>query len=95
MPILEKNNLLLPRENYINEGIEEHFTLAKIPNFNSLTALSQEHGTPVYALTAKQLGYTGNALTQNQNKQREFEEIFSDLADKIIKLSSCGYAVSA
>ncbi len=95
VPILEKNNLLLPKENYINEGIEEHFTLAKIPNVNSLTALSQEHGTPVYALTAKQLGYTGNALTHNQDKQREFEATFSDLADKIIQLSSCAYAVSA
>jgi cellulose biosynthesis protein BcsQ len=95
VPILEKNNLLLPKENYINEGIEEYFTLAKIPNFNSLIALSQEHGTPVYALTAKQLGYTGNALAQNQNKQLEFENTFSDFAHKIIQLSSCGNAVSA
>lgn len=95
VPILEKNNLLLPKENYINEGIEEHFTLAKIPNFNSLIAFSQKHRTPVYALTPEQLGQTGIVLKQNQNRQLEFEETFSDLADKIIQLSSCGYAVSA
>jgi cellulose biosynthesis protein BcsQ len=95
VPTLEKNNLLLPRENYINEGIEEHFTLAKIPNLGSLIALSQEHGVPVYALTPNQLGQTGLVLQHNQNKQREFEKTFSDLADKIIQLSSCGYAVSA
>lgn len=95
VPTLEKNNLLLPKENYINEGMEEHLTLAKISNFNSLIALSQEHGTPIYALTPEQLRQTGIVLRQNQNKQLEFEETFSDLADKIIKLSSCGYAVSA
>lgn len=95
VPVLEKNNMLLPKENYINEGIEEHFTLAKISNFNSLIALSQEHGTPVYALTAEQLDQKGVVLQHNQNKQLEFENSFSDLADKIIQLSSCGYAVSA
>ncbi|WP_414527961.1 ParA family protein [Nodularia chucula] len=92
-PILERNNLLLPNQVYTEQGINSSFTLTKISNFNSLIALSHEHSTPVYALTRQQLGY-GILGEQNQNKQDEFRETFSELADKIIALSS-SYAVSA
>jgi cellulose biosynthesis protein BcsQ len=94
VPILRQNNLLLPENFYKNLGVNDSFTLTKISNFNSLIALSQEHRTPVYALTAKQLGQTGIVLKNNQAKQKEFNTTFSDLADKIIALTST-YAVSA
>lgn len=93
-PVLKQNNMLLPEQTYKKQGIEHNFTLAKISNFNSLIALSQEHGTPVYALTAKQLGQKGVVLRSNQKKQEEFRATFSDLADKIIGLTSA-YAVSS
>ena len=71
-------------------------TNKKKQNFNSLIAISQEHRTPIYALTAKQLGQTGVVLKANQKKQEEFHATFSDLADKIIGLTSVmTYAVSA
>jgi hypothetical protein len=47
----------------------------------------------VYALTPEQLDQEGIVLKNNQKKQEEFRETFSDLADKIISLSST-YAVS-
>jgi hypothetical protein len=59
-----------------------------------LIALSQEHGTPVYALTPQQLRQQGVVLEKNQRKQEEFRQTFSDLAEKIIALTS-SYAVSA
>lgn len=93
-PILEKNNLLLPNEVYNEQGINSSFTMTKISNFNSLIARSQEHCTPVYALTPEQLKQQGTVLEKNQAKQEEFRAIFSDLADKIIALSS-SYAVSS
>ncbi|WP_414549688.1 ParA family protein [Anabaena sp. CCY 0017] len=91
-PILERNNLLLPNQLYTEQGMNSSFTLTKISNFNSLIALSHEHNTPVYALTRQQLGH-GILGEQNQMKQEEFKTTFSELADKIIALSS-SYAVS-
>jgi cellulose biosynthesis protein BcsQ len=92
-PILEINNLLLPNQTYAEQNMNSSFTVTKISNFNSLIALSQKHCTPVYALTPEQLDQEGIVLKNNQKKQEEFRETFSDLADKIISLSST-YAVS-
>lgn len=93
IPILRHNNMMLPEQAYVEQGINGNFTLTKISNFNSLIALSQEHRTPVYALTPEQLGQTGIILRNNQGKQDEFKNTFSDLADKIIGLTPA-YAVS-
>ena len=69
------------------------FTMTKISDFNSLIALSQKHATPVYALRLEQLNLQGIVKENNEKKQEEFKTTFSDLADKIIELSS-SYAVS-
>lgn len=97
IPTLRQGNMMLPSQVYQEQGILSSFSLAKISNFNSLIALSQEHRTPVYDLTPQQLRQTGIVLKTNQKKQEEFRKTFSDLADKIIALSSenPAYAVSA
>ena len=97
IPTLIHSHMMLPSQAYIDQGIQSSLALAKISNFNSLIALSQEHRTPVYELTAQQLGQRGIVLKNNQQKQIEFRQTFSDLADKIITLSSgsLAYAVSA
>lgn len=94
VPVLHQTNMMLPDQAYREQDIGSSFTLAKISNFNSLIALSQEHRTPVYDLTPEQLRQTGIVLQANQRKQEEFRQTFSDLADKIIGLTS-GYAISA
>jgi cellulose biosynthesis protein BcsQ len=94
-PVLRQNNMMLPEDFYAEQGIGKSFCLTKIPNFNSLIALSQECRTPIYALTAEQLRQTGVVLQKNQEKQAEFRQMFSDLADKVIALTSGVYAVSA
>jgi cellulose biosynthesis protein BcsQ len=96
IPTLNRSNMMLPIQSYKDQGIQDTFSLTKISNFNSLIALSQEHRTPVYDLTPQQLRQTGVVLEKNQNKQEEFRQTFSDLADKIIALSSVtsAYAVS-
>jgi cellulose biosynthesis protein BcsQ len=93
LPVLEQNNVLLPKQLYTEQGINDSFTLGKIPYSSSLMALSQGHSTPVYALTSEQLDQKGVVLEPNQKKQNEFRKTFSELADKIIALSS-SYAVS-
>jgi cellulose biosynthesis protein BcsQ len=97
IPILRQSNMMLSSQTYKDQGVQDSLSLAKISNFNSLIALSQEHRTPVYELTPQQLGQTGIVLKANQQKQEEFRQTFSDLADKIIALSSesSTYAVSA
>ncbi len=97
VPALRQSNMMLPSQLYRDLELKDSLSLAKISNFNSLIALSQQHRTPVYALTPQQLGQKGIALQQNQKKQEEFRQTFSDLADKIIALSSESsvYAVSA
>jgi cellulose biosynthesis protein BcsQ len=88
IPILRQSNMMLPSQMYKAQGLQNSLSLAKISNFNSLIALSQEHRTPVYALTAQQLRQKGVVLEKNQIKQEEFRQTFSGLADKIIALSS-------
>jgi len=98
IPVLRQNNMMLSEQLYRENGIAQSCTLTKIPNFNSLIALSQEHQTPVYALTPEQLRsakWQGKVLEKAQEKQEQFESTFSDLADKIIGLTSPSYAVSA
>ncbi|MEA5420639.1 AAA family ATPase [Spirulina sp. CCNP1310] len=97
IPTLQRSNMMLPDQMYRDQEINDSLSLAKISNFNSLIALSQEHRTPVYALTPQQLKQTGVILKANQKKQEEFRKTFSDLADKIIALSSTSsaHAVSA
>jgi cellulose biosynthesis protein BcsQ len=93
IPALQQNQMMLPDRMYQQQQINNSLSLAKISNFNSLIALSQEHRTPVYALDRSQLNQAGKVLENNQNKQEEFRKTFSDLADKIIALSSV-YAAS-
>jgi cellulose biosynthesis protein BcsQ len=95
VPALTKNSMMLQNSVYDEQNIDDTFCLTKISNFNSLIALSQEHRTPVYDLTAQQLRQTGVVLQNNQAKQDQFRQTFADLADKVVGLTSGAYAVSA
>ena len=95
VPVLKRSDMMLPEETYREQDVNiDNYTLTKISNFNSLIALSQEHRTPVYDLTPEQLRQTGTVLKANQKKQEEFKNTFSDLAKKIIRLTSYSYAIS-
>ena len=84
-PALSAVNMTLPRRVYKKHGVEE-LCLAKISDFNSLIAKSQEHQTPVFALTAAQIDQGGVVLEGTERSRDAFKEIFSDLADKVISL---------
>ncbi len=94
VPSLRQNNMMFPEKVYAEQGMDNSFCLTKIANFNSLIALSQEHRTPIYDLTPQQLEQTGVVLQKSQEKQEEFRITFSNLADKVIRLTSA-YAISA
>ncbi len=90
-PKLKKSGMTLPRSAYEKYGLKG-ICLATISDFNSLIAKSQEHQTPVYALTAEQIGQSGNVLENTEVSRNNFKEVFSDLADKVISLVN--YATS-
>jgi len=94
IPTLRQSNMMLSSQTYREHGLKDSLSLAKISNFNSLIALSQQHRTPVYALTPPQLEQTGIVLEQNQKKQEEFRQTFSDLEEKIIALTSDFFRLS-
>ena len=85
-PMLEENGMTLARETYDEVGMV-NLCLAKISDFNSLIAKSQEHQTPVFALTAEQIGQTGNVLETTEASRDRFRQTYSDLADKVIALA--------
>ncbi|MEY3827429.1 MAG: hypothetical protein RLZZ148_2248 [Cyanobacteriota bacterium] len=94
IPSLKIRDLLLPEYLYREQGMDNTYTLSKISNFNSLIALSQKYETPICDLTKDQLGQSGIVWENAQSSQEKFEETFSNLANKIITLSSA-HAVRA
>lgn len=87
VPALEPRHMLLSQDTYRLNHIED-YCLAVVPDFNSLVALSQEYGTPVFALERGQIQQTGVVLENTEKQQAEITTIFSDLADKVIGLTS-------
>jgi cellulose biosynthesis protein BcsQ len=88
VPVLSKNGMMLPDHVYNDQGVGPGFCLATIPDFNTLIAKSQEAQTPVFALTPEQIGYTGPVLENTIKSRDNFKQIFSELAGKIIGLTS-------
>jgi len=88
VPSLRENNMMLPDQLYEAQGIErQSFRLAMIADFGALITKSQEHRTPIFALTREQLGLGGNAFSLSSSNKEKFNKVFSNLAKKVIGLS--------
>ncbi len=85
---LRKIGMMLPDQVYRKESMEAEFCLTTIPDFNTLIAKSQDHQTPVFALTSEQIGQAGKILENTLKSRDNFKQIFSELADKIIRLTT-------
>jgi cellulose biosynthesis protein BcsQ len=88
MPSLRENKMLLAKKMYESQDMGSDFCLAKISDFNSLIAKSQDHQTPVFALTPEQIEQFGTVLNTTLEAQKKFRNTFDKLADKIICLTS-------
>ncbi len=87
-PELSREKMVFPLEVYSAQGIEDDFCLIRMSDFNSLIARSQEYQTPVFALTPEEIGQSGAVLENTLKPQNDFKESFSQLADKVINLTS-------
>ena len=83
VPNLKEQDMLLPQNKYPNG-----YCLANIGYFQTLQARYQEFGVPVFALSNQQIDTTGKLLQDLNNRQRVFDDEYSNFADKILKITS-------
>jgi len=84
IPALQQADMMLDDTEYKMAKIDPLAAILQMPDFNSLIAKSQEHQTPIFELSAEQLGQGGSVLAQTKKSQTDFETLFSETADKII-----------
>lgn len=87
IPALSRSNMMMPPKAYQDIDIERDYCLATISDFNTLIARSHKSQTPIFALTPDQLHQKGVVLQRTLKSRDRFREVFSDLADKIIKVT--------
>ena len=85
---LQKYNMVIA-ESKFREVIENNkpYNLIEIPDFNSLILISQQHSKPVFELSVAEINQQGKVLTNQQAKQQEFKEKFTELAMRVKKLA--------
>ncbi len=90
IPALGKCDMLLPKAVYDKIDVPLGTPLLQMSDFNSLIALSQEHNAPVFELTDAQIGQTGIVLEATKQSMQQFASLYSEGADRVIKLTSDG-----
>lgn len=89
VPAIAGAGLLLDDAEYKAAGIDTAtMIMAQIPDFNSLVALSQNCQKPVFALEAADTGQSGIILQGTLRSRDQFNELFDQLADQVISLTS-------
>ena len=81
---IKKEGMMLPPNKYIDPS----YCLASIPDFQSLNAVYQTYGVPVFALSDEQMGHVGTVLEQYQENRKRFYGLFSDFADRVIAITT-------
>ena len=85
VPSLDKSKLTLNLSKY---NLDPKYQLASISDFNSLIAASQDSQKPVFFLSSNDLQRTGVVLQNMKSNIDEFNRIFSNFADLIIKMTN-------
>lgn len=88
LPALETSDMLLNTATYTGCGMEPSLVLGVIADFNSLIAASHLHQTPVYALTADQIGQVGVVLEGSESSRDSFALAFDELATRVTCLTA-------
>lgn len=89
-PALAQHGATFLPATYKSAGVDPSvgYCLAEIPDFNSLITASQNHQTPVFALTEAMLGHVGTVLAQDLAKRDEFKKTFGELSDRLVALAA-------
>jgi len=87
-PALQALNMCVDPATFTAATGNEPFEIAQIADFNSLIAKSQEHSTPIFALSDAQLERTGVVLAQMQGNRNAFRGVFEKLARDVEALTT-------
>lgn len=87
VPAMSDAGLVFTDEQYADARVPPSRVLAQIQEFNSLLPKSQEHHVPVFELTTEQLQQVGVVLEGSERQIESVRRIFTDLADRIIRLA--------
>ena len=87
IPALEKAHMLNSAEFAAKAGVDAWMPIMEVADFNSLIALSQEHQTPVYALTPNIVGQ-GAVWDQAKANMDVFRTGFEECARRVIALTA-------
>lgn len=86
LPALAGNKMLLSDHVYESVDASNGRPILQMSDFNSLIALSQKYKVPVFDLSDAQLEQEGIVLTRTKRSMGRFKRLFSEGAEKIIKL---------
>nr|WP_084350843.1 ParA family protein [Millisia brevis] len=87
VPALRRTDLLLSATKYRDSGMDSHYVLAEVPDFNTLIAHSQQTRKPVFALTREDVGRGGRLWSNQEASIDSFRDTFEELAQRVIKLT--------
>jgi chromosome partitioning protein len=82
-PAIEDAGMMLAQDRYETDD----FCLARISDFETLNPAYQSFGIPVFALSDEQLRFRGVVLRQYQEMRARFHDLFSDFADRVIRMT--------
>ncbi len=85
-PNLKKYDLTFEEQKYDDAGLDDNFVIAEIPDFQTLGQQATKFGIPVFALSDTEIEKQGIVLDQQKEKRAYFNQIFDELAEKVIKL---------
>jgi cellulose biosynthesis protein BcsQ len=88
VPALDAESIMLEIAKYSEAGMDDHYQLAQIQDFNTLIATSQEVRKPVFALSQDDLGSVGIVWDTQKDNIDRFKVQFENLAQRIEKLTS-------
>ncbi|MFD2663654.1 hypothetical protein [Paenibacillus thailandensis] len=86
VPELEKHSMTYDISELISSGRLENHCLAQISEFGALLQKANIAMVPVFALTDRQIGETGEVLDQMATKRDRFDLIFSNMANVVMEL---------
>lgn len=89
VPNLGKEGMLFEKEKYESAGISTNdFILREIKDFAGLAPKSHKNNVPVFALSDEEIELTGAAFDVVSANRMTFNEIYTDIANKINKIMS-------
>lgn len=86
-PALSRCSMVLGDNKYGDEFIRNGLCLSEIPDFQGLLPKALDAGVPVFALNHAEINETGTVLDGMIVKRDQFNQLFEDLANQVIRLT--------